>query len=382
MRIPDAGAASGPADTRTGAILTVDLAAIVANYRVLCERLGNTRCAGVVKADAYGLGARKVAPALWYAGCRSFFVATLDEGLELRSCLPEGEIFVLHGDVLGSAGEFVEHRLIPVLNSLEEISAWTRAASDRGSALPAAIHIDSGMSRLGLPPGELKVLLAEPDRLDGIDLKLVMSHLACSEDDSHPQNAQQLGAFRNAVARLRPAATRLSLANSSGIFLGREYHFDLVRPGAALYGLNPRPAHPNPLRQVVRLQGKILQLREIDTGTPVGYGATHRSARPARLATIGLGYADGYFRSLGNRGIAVAGGKRVPVVGRVSMDLLTLDVSEVPQTSLRLGDYVDLIGPEITVDEVAERAGTIGYEILTSLRHRYARRYLPAETAT
>lgn len=368
-------------DERAGATLTVDLAAIAANYRLVCDRVGTGACAGVVKADAYGLGAAQVAPALWAAGCRIFFVATLDEGLALRALMPGAEIHVLGGDVAATAAEHAAHELRPVLNSLREIAAWRDEAGRLDRALPATVHLDTGMSRLGMPPAELDRLAAEPDRLSGIEVTLVMSHLGCSDEPENPQNAFQLAAFRAAVARFRPAGAKLSFANSSGIFLGRDYQFDLARPGAALYGLRPVAGQPNPLRQVLRLQGKILQLREVDTDTPVGYGATHRVAQPARLATVGVGYADGYLRSLSNRGSAFIGDRRVPVVGRVSMDLLTLDVSSVPAAELRPGIHVDLIGPHNPVDELADQAGTIGYEILTSLGSRYARRYLAADNA-
>jgi alanine racemase len=335
----------------------------------------------VVKADAYGLGAAQVSPALWEAGCRTFFVATLDEGVSLRAVLPAAEIHVLGGDVSTAAADHAARDLRPVLNSLAEIAAWREEAARQGRSLPATVHLDTGMSRLGMPPVELDLLGAEPDRLTGIEVTLVMSHLACSDEPAHPQNALQLAAFRRALARFRPAGARASFANSSGIFLGRDYHFDLARPGAALYGLRPQAGVPNPLRPVVRLQGKILQLRDVDTGTPVGYGATHRFARPARLATVGVGYADGYLRSLSNRGSAIVDGRRVPVVGRVSMDLITLDVSDVPAQALRPGDLVDLIGPDNPADDLADQAGTIGYEILTSLGRRYARRYVGADAA-
>jgi alanine racemase len=374
---PDAESASG----RVGAILTIDLGAIVDNYRLLKARLGATVCGAAIKADAYGLGMAAVAPALWTAGCRDYFVATIDEGLELRSLLPEAEIHVLGGVGADEAAVFVAARLHPVLNSLEEIAVWSAAAGRRSGTLAATVHIDTGMSRLGLPPRELDRLVAEPERLSGIDVTVVMSHLACPDLPAHPLNAAQLAAFRAATARFRPARARLSLANSSAIFLERDYHFDLARPGAALYGINPVPGQPNPLRQVVRLQGKILQLRDVDTDTSVGYGATHRVTRPTRLATVGVGYADGYLRSLSNRGNAVLGGRRVPVVGRVSMDLITLDVSDVPTPELRPGALVDLIGPDNPLDDLAAQADTIGYEILTSLGRRYARRYVAANAA-
>jgi alanine racemase len=374
---PDAESASG----RVGAILTIDLGAIVDNYRLLKARLGATVCGAAIKADAYGLGMAAVAPVLWTAGCRDYFVATIDEGLELRSLLPEAEIHVLGGVGADEAAVVVAARLHPVLNSLEEIAIWSTAAGRRSGILAATVHIDTGMSRLGLPPRELDRLVAEPERLSGIDVTVVMSHLACPDLPAHPLNAAQLASFRAATARFRPARARLSLANSSAIFLERDYHFDLTRPGAALYGINPVPGQPNPLRQVVRLQGKILQLRDVDTDTSVGYGATHRVTRPTRLATVGVGYADGYLRSLSNRGSAILGGRRIPVVGRVSMDLITLDVSDVPTPELRPGALVDLIGPDNPLDDLAAQADTIGYEILTSLGRRYARRYVAANAA-
>ncbi len=372
--------AADAASDRAGALLTIDLGAVVDNYRLLRARLGGTVCAAAVKADAYGLGMIEVSRALWAAGCRVFFTASTDEGLALRAALAEAEIHVLGGP-LGAAAEHVAAGLRPVLNSLDDIAIWRAEAARHGRALAATIHIDTGMSRLGLSARELDRLVAEPERLSGIAVTVVMSHLSCPDLPAHPLNAQQLAAFRGAIARFHPPGARLSLTNSAGIFLGPEYNFDLARPGAALYGLNPQPGQPNPLRPVVHLQGKILQLRDVDTDTSVGYGATHRVTRPARLATVGVGYADGFLRSLSNRGSAFLGGRRIPVVGRVSMDLITLDVSDVPTAELHPGVLVDLIGPDNPVDALAEQAGTIGYEILTSLGRRYARRYVAAKLA-
>ncbi len=364
-----------PEAARAGAILTIDLGALAENYRRLCTELNGVPCAAVVKADGYGLGLARVAPALFRAGARSFFVAQLGEAIALRGAIPEAaEIFVLNGLAAGPVAEFRARRIVPVLNSLDEVDTWRGEARAAGNPLPAALHIDTGMSRLGLPPGELDTLAAEPGRLDGIALSHVMSHLACADRPEHPLNAAQLAEFRAARARL-PAAPA-SFANSSGIFLGADYHFDLARPGVALCGVNPTPGRPNPMRQVVRLQGKILQMREIDAPRTVGYGASHRAAGPTRVATVAVGYADGYLRSLSNRGSAWLGNQRVPVVGRVSMDLITLDVTGVSPESARPGALVDLIGPEHTADHVAEAAGTIGYEILTALGQRYHRVYL------
>jgi alanine racemase len=372
--VPGAPGDTDPEAARAGAILTIDLGALAENYRRLCAELGSVPCAAVVKADGYGLGLTRVAPALFQAGARRFFVAQLGEAVALRGAVPEAaEILVLNGLAAGPAAEFRARRIVPVLNSLGEVDTWRAEARAAGNPLPAALHIDTGMSRLGLPRGELDTLAAEPGRLDGISLTHVMSHLACADTPRHPLNATQLAEFRAARARL-PAAPA-SFANSSGIFLGADYHFDLARPGVALYGINPIPGRPNPMRQVVRLQGKILQLREIDAHRTVGYGASHRAAEPTRVATVAVGYADGYLRSLSNRGSAWLGNQRVPVVGRVSMDLITLDVTGVSPNSARPGALVDLIGPELTADHVAEAAGTIGYEILTSLGQRYHRVY-------
>lgn len=368
------------AAARAGAILTIDLDAIAENYRRLQDRLGGTACAAVVKADAYGLGIEYVAPALAAAGARSFFVAQLDEAIRLRAvlaaCCPDAEIHVLNGLMRGAEEDYPAHRLRPVLNSLEEIERWRALALHQDSALPAALHIDTGMCRLGLPPSELAILAESPDRLEGFSPTLVMSHLACAEDADAPLNQEQRRTFEAARARL--PALPASFANSSGIFLGPEFHFDLGRPGVALYGVNPTPGHPNPMRQVVRLQGKILQLRDVDAPQSVGYGATHRVTGPLRLATVGVGYADGYLRSLSSRGRAYFGGKEVAVVGRVSMDLITLDVSDVPAEKAVPGALIDLFDPSNGLDDLAEAAGTIGYELLTSLGRRYHRVYRSA----
>ena len=371
---PAAPGDTDPEAARAGAILTIDLDALAENYRRLCAELNGVPCAAVVKADGYGLGLTRVAPALFRAGAREFFVAQLGEAIALRDALPEtAEIYVFNGLAAGPAAEFQAQRIVPVLNSLGEIADWQAAARQGTRALAAALHVDTGMSRLGLPAGELDTLAAEPERLNGIVVRHVMSHLACADEPRHPLNAAQLAEFRAARARL-PAAPA-SFANSSGIFLGADYHFDLGRPGVALYGINPTPGHPNPMRQVVRLQGKILQVREIDAPRTVGYGATHRAAGPTRVATVAVGYADGYLRSISNRGSAWLGNQRVPVVGRVSMDLITLDVTGTAPESAYPGAFVDLIGPELPADNVAADAGTIGYEVLTALGQRYHRVY-------
>jgi alanine racemase len=364
-----------------GAILTIDLDAIAGNWRLLRDKLApGAACAAVVKADAYGLGAARVAPALARAGCRVFFVATLDEGIALRAVLPEGAVHVLGAPIAGNEPEFAAHRLIPTLNSLDDVTAWIDFGRRGERPPPADLHVDTGMRRLGLSAKELTALCDAPERLRALTLDYLMSHLACADEPDHPLNREQWRAFSGAIAAVQRARGgapfKTSFANSSGIFLGPDYHFDLARPGAALYGIAPQSGAPNPLAQVVRLQGKILQVRDVDTPGTVGYGATHRITRPGRIATVAAGYADGYPRSLSNRGACSIGDFQVPVVGRVSMDLITLDVTAVPETLARPGVLVDLIGPRNTVDAVGDAAGTIGYEVLTRLGKRYHRVYV------
>ena len=360
-------------------ILTVDLDALVANYRTLRDRLGGkAACAGVVKADAYGLGVRRVAPALAAAGCREFFVAHLDEGLQVRAVTPrEANVYVLNGLLAGEEDEFRASGLTPVLNTLEQIRRWGEASRKTGTKLPGVVHVDTGMSRLGLPRDEAATLGREPERLAAIEVRYVMSHLACAEEDTPMNEAQRLEfeAFRSRVPN-----ARASLANSSGIFLGTPYHYDLVRPGCALYGINPTPGRPNPVRQAARLEGKILQIHEVDPPRTVGYGATHRVAGRTRIATVAAGYADGWPRTLSSRGSAFTGEIRVPVIGRVSMDLTTIDITAAPH--LREGDTLQLLGDKLPVDEVAATAGTIGWDILTRLGARYHRVYTGGHAAS
>lgn len=360
-----------------GAILTVDLSAIRANYRLLAGCLKRAACGAVVKADAYGLGAAHVAPILYREGCRHFFVAHFEEGLALQTVLPPGvSIFILNGLPFGWEKVCAETGLIPVINSIEQLNAWTAEARRASRILPAALQIDSGMARLGLAASDVNLIAAEPERLAGLALRLVMSHLACADDPGNGANRVQLEAFRSLRARL-PAAPA-ALANSAGIFLGPDYHFDLARPGAALYGLRPVAGASNPMHPAVRLDARIIQIREISEGTPVGYGHSWRATRPSWIATISVGYADGWLRSLGNRGAVYFEGVRMPIVGRISMDSITADATAIGPKRLSPGGLVELIGPHQPVDDVAEQAGTIGYEILTNLGCRYYRNYLDA----
>ncbi len=362
-----------------GAILTIDLDAICANYRLLSDRFQGAECAAVVKADAYGLGADRIAPALARAGCGTFYVALIDEGIRLRRVLDQAHIHVLGGILPESVDAFAEYRLVPTLNSLADVEAWSGGTAGPHEAPAADLHIDTGMNRLGLPSDELDLLSLEPERLGTTSLATVMSHLACADEPEHPLNRRQLEDFTAARAALAGAGVgagaAASLVNSSGLFLGPEFHFDVARPGVALYGGNPLPGKPNPMAQVIRLQGKILQVRDVDTPQTVCYGATHRITRRGKIATVALGYADGYLRSSSNTGSGYIGDIRVPIVGRVSMDLITIDVSAVPDHLIHPGALVDMMGPSNPIDRVAADAGTIGYEILCALGARYHRVY-------
>jgi alanine racemase len=362
------------AAARAGAILTIDLAAIAENYRLLQEQAQTAACAAVVKADAYGLGAEKVAPVLARAGCRQFFVAHLNEGIELRRILgSSATIAVLHGPPAGTEADFLAHDVVPVLNSLDQVSRWAATALSAGTKLPAILQADTGMARFGLSESDVRTLVDDQQRLDALDVRLLISHLACADEPGHPANAVQLSLFRQIGAIL--GGCRMSLAASSGIFLGPEFHFNLVRPGAALYGIAPQADRPNPMRPVVRLQGKVMQIRDVPAGTPVGYGHTARTKSASKLATVAVGYADGFLRSLSGRG-AWVNGSYLPIIGRVSMDSIVLDATALPEGSLLPGALVDLIGPDQDLDALAREAGTIGYELLTSLGTRYHRQYI------
>ncbi len=360
-------------DTAPG-ILTIDLGALVANYRALQQRAAPARVAGVVKADAYGLGARRVAPALHAAGCRDFFVVQLSEALALKPVLgAEARLYVLSGLQPGAERACAEAGIVPVLNSLDQIDNWSRLARAQSAELPALLQFDTGMSRFGLSPDEAEALAADPARLTGVRVLYLMSHLACADEPGHAQNADQLAAMRR-VARAFPGVA-LSFANSGGIFLGSDYHGALARPGIALYGGAPTGGTANPMTPVVRLDVRVIQTRTVPAGARVGYGATHVTARETRLATIAAGYADGLPRSLSDRGAAYVGDVRLPIAGRVSMDSLTLDVTALPPGALRGGSLVELIGPHQTLEALAADAGTISYEILTGLGTRYHRVY-------
>ncbi len=365
------GFPSGPA--YAPALLTIDLDALAWNWRFLADKAAPAKAAAVVKANGYGLGSTPVVATLAAAGCRLFFTAHLGEAIAVRSALPdpEIEIGVLNGLFAGDEDAYPEHNLFPVLNDLSQVERWAAYCAGNG-ARPAAVQLDSGMTRLGLPAAEAEALAADPGRTAGFECRYLLSHMACADEPDHPLNVAQRERFASLVPRI--PHTHAMLAASSATFLGPAWHFDYIRPGVALYGGRPNTLTPNPMRQVIKLEGKILQIQAVDAPQTVGYGAGHRVEEPGRIATIGVGYADGYLRSLSNKATAVLHGVSVPLVGRVSMDLITFDISAVPEA--KVGDSLELIGPTHTIDDLADQAGTIGYEILTGLGNRYARRYV------
>jgi alanine racemase len=366
-------------DAGETAILTIDLDALAANYRRLRELAAPAECAAVVKADAYGLGMAEAAPVLWRQGCRTFFVATPNEARDLRKLLPHAIIYVLAGLMPGTADMFRKHGLRPVLNSTDEVREWASCSAKAGEALPCAVHIDSGMNRLGLSAAEVNSIAAERTLWEALTLSLVMSHLACADEPEHPKNAEQRKIFDELRGRLPTALA--SLANSAGILLGRAYTYDVVRPGIALYGGKPQSRGSHEFAPVVHLKGRILQVRNVPAGETVGYGATRTLRRRSRVAIVAVGYADGFFRSLSTKDgetgfVAYAGPHAAPILGRVSMDLITVDVTDVPEAHSARGGWVELMGPHVTAQAVAHHAGTIDYEVLTNLGARAFRRHI------
>ena len=374
--------AAGPPARAAGSLLTIDLDALASNWRLLRDRAQGAECAAVIKADGYGIGLAPAARALSKAGCRTFFVAHVAEGAAAREACPEAMIYVLNGLLPGSASAYGASNLRPVLGSREEIGEWAAFNRIAATRLPAAIHVDTGMNRLGLKVDDA-VALKDDALLNDFEPALLMSHFVSSEVPDDAVNVRQIDAF----GAVRAAFPRLpaSLCNSSGIFLPQSPRLDLVRPGYALYGGNPTPHQDNPMRAVVRLEARVIQIRDAAPGETVGYNGQWTAGSQRRLATLSIGYADGYPRAAsatdakaqtGARvGEAIVAGQRCPFAGRVSMDLLSVDVTGVPENLVRRGDLVTLIGDDLGVDEVGARAGTIGYEILTGLGRRYARTY-------
>ncbi|MDO9417548.1 alanine racemase [Pararhizobium sp.] len=363
--------------------LTIDLEALVDNWRKMGRLSGKARAAAILKADAYGLGIEPVAEALYEAGARDFFVANAEEGADLRPLVPDGRIYILAGMWPGNEPLFFDNGLVPIINSEEQLAVYMAAISERGDH-PCVLHVDTGMNRLGLSVEEALALANDPARPASFSPVLVMSHLACADDKNHPANRQQLESFRAVSAAFEGVES--SLANSAGVHLGPDFHFDLTRPGIAVYGGAAANGGQNPMRPVVTAEARIVQIREAKAGTSASYGATATLARDSRIATVAIGYADGYHRASGSgvplRATGIPGafgfvvGHRVPLIGRVTMDLTLFDVTDVPETAVRAGDYIEIFGSNIPVDEAARAAGTIGYEMLTSLGNRYERLYL------
>lgn len=364
--------------------LTIDLAALVANWRFLEQKAAAAECAAVVKANAYGCGIEPVVDALTAAGCNTYFVAVPEEGLRVRNTAPQARCFVLNGLFSNAAADYHKAGLIPVLGSVPEFSAWAAYAKSIGTPLPCALQMDSGMTRLGISPTELEKLVANRAITDQLDFKLFITHYACADDIGHPKTYAQREVFLHSTALL-PEVPR-SAANSAAILQMDGHEFDLVRPGIALYGGEALNDTPNPMRQVAKLEARIVQIRQARTGDTVGYGGAETLKRDSRIAYVSVGYADGYHRAASHYGVpmravapaarAAFNGSVIKGVGRISMDLSAFDVTDIPENSISPGDWIELFGDAIHVDDVAKAAGTIGYELLTGLGHRYARRYV------
>lgn len=353
---------------QAGAFLTVDLKKIADNWRAVQKRVGDkTQAAAVLKTDAYGLGAQKIAPALYRAGCRIFFTAYVFEAAALRQVLPEdAQIFVLHGVLPHTELDFFKYNLIPVLSTPRQIAAWNHLGHKENRILPAALHVDTGMTRLGLAEKEVDAVCANVPAY--LNISLVVSHLACADDPENPKNEDQLKRFDGLCGRLRaalPNPFKESLSATDGVNLTNpEYYKDIVRPGIALYD------------GAVSLEAKILQIQDAAPEQTVGYGATHTFTENARLATLAIGYGDGYPRALANKGYVWLAGWKAPVVGRISMDLTTVDVTGMDPRELQSAPTAEVFGPHCPIKEIAKLAGTIDYELLTNLSRRFYRIYM------
>jgi alanine racemase len=370
-------APADPDPAEAGGVLTIDLAAIEANWKKLDGMTVPVECAAVVKADAYGCGLEEVTTRLAKAGCRTFFVADVSEGRRARALAPNAVIYVLNGVLPNTGAALAQSNLRPVINSPTELAEWDTFVATNNWRGGAALHVDTGMNRLGLTPDEAAAL-APRIQSESHGFTLLMSHLACADTPEHSMNDRQIRLFRDIRILFRGLPS--SLANSSGIFLGGTVHCDLVRPGYAIYGGNPTPGRKNPMRQVAELKGRVLQIRHVKKGDTVGYGAEWSALRANRLAIVGVGYGDGYARAAGASKAkpaaqVIIAGKRCPLVGRMSMDVFAADVSDLPEGSARRGEMATLVGEGLDLEEVARGIGTIGYEVLTSLGRRYHRIY-------
>ncbi len=364
-----------------GGRLTIDPKALAANWSYLNGTLGGgTECAAAIKANAYGLGQEMAAKTLHAAGCRTFFTAVPTEAIDLRRILPDAVIYVLDGLFPETAGHFLQHDLRPVLGSLAELEEWAALCKSDGVSHKAAVHVDTGIHRLGLPPAEFSAAMSDTGLLGPFVPTLLMSHLACGSSPDHPKNRQQLDLFRKVTAPF--AAIPRSLANSAGTLMGPDYHFDLVRPGISLYGGQAIETQANPMLPVVKVEARIMIVRDVPAGDTIGYGARLTAKRPLKNAVVAAGYADGMIRRAGSTddrpgGFAMIGGHRAPILGRISMDMITLDVTDVPEGLLRRGAFVEMLGPHVAAADIAAYAETIDYEYLTSLGRRFERVYGP-----
>ncbi len=360
--------------TRSG-ILTINLKAIAGNYRLFQEKIGEGRqVAGIVKANAYGLELEPVLNTLIKLNCPQFFVATLEEALHVRNINKTTPIAVLGGLFTGAEDTYIQRNITPVLNTPDDISRWQNKASRLHQKLPAMIHFDTGMNRLGLSPEEGKALIGTPETINGLNVQLVMTHFACADEENHPLTKKQAHDFAN-IAQHFPNAQK-SLANSSGLFRSTRYHYDMVRPGIALYGGNPTPETENPVQHVVALNTRILQIRNCKKGESIGYGASHVLGEDTTTATVALGYADGFLRSNSNKATLYWNNQPCPVLGRVSMDLVSVGLSKISEKQPVQGDVLEVLGSNQNIDDLARTAGTISYEILTALGNRYHREYI------
>ncbi len=364
-----------------GGRLTIDPAAVQSNWTFLNNKLhGKAECAAAIKADAYGTGQDKIGPALFDAGCRTFFAAVPAEAIALRQVLPDAVIYALDGLLPGTAPHLLDHNIRPVLGSLDELKEWSSVCKSVGKSLGAAVHVDTGIHRLGLSAAEFGAALCDRDLLGPFTPSLVMSHLACGSNPAHPMNRRQLDLFKEITAA--HAHIPRSLANSAGVLMGQDYHFDLVRPGIALYGGKAIDDGPNPMKPVAKVEARIMIVRDVPKGDTIGYGAMQTATRPLKNAVVAAGYADGMLRRAGSSddrpgGFGVIGGYRAPILGRISMDMITLDVTDVPEHLLKRGTFVEMLGPAVAASELADYADTIDYEYLTSLGRRFERVYGP-----
>jgi alanine racemase len=366
-----------------GAVLSIDLQALQANYRYLAKKAGKAECGAAVKGNAYGIGIGPGSQALWAAGCRTFFVARPMEGEELRGLLSEATIYVLDGLFPGQAEFYARHKLRPALISIAEAREWADFGRRYGSKLPCSLHVDTGINRLGLTMAEFDAIIADEFLMAGLNISLLMSHLACADQPKHRMNKLQGERFKSLRKKL--PHVQASLANSSGIFLGKGFTHDLVRAGIGLYGGNPTPAKKNPMKAVAKLEGTIIQSRNVKKGETVGYSATWKAPRDSRIAILGAGYKDGVPRQLSSKkpnGPAQVwiAGKRCPIIGRVSMDMMAIDITALKPSQAKAGARAEILGPHLAIDEAAKWAGTISYELLTHLGNRYARLYYGTES--